>query len=192
VTLPPERVWRVFPWDPAAHEGEPFSATYVPRGQGKGRFDLPGVGGGVLYCSETPEGAVGEAIQPYRGHVLEAPDLRAGGQVLALVGVILPVEIRGRVVDLCDPQALLRLEIGPDLTASNQRRRTQGIAARLHAKGHAGLRWWSALTGDWHTVVLFRDRLVPPPTYGAPEPLTIAHPVVVEAARTLGIRRAAK
>lgn len=33
--------WRVFPWDPRAAEDEPFSVSFVPGGQGYGRFDLP-------------------------------------------------------------------------------------------------------------------------------------------------------
>jgi hypothetical protein len=188
VTLPGERLWRVFPWDPAAPEGERFSATYVPPGQGKGRFDLPRMPGGVMYCAESPEHAVGEMIQHYRGQVLDEPDLRVGGHPLALVDVRLAGHVRERILDLCDPQVLVRLGLRPDETASNDRKVTQGITARVHAAGYAGLRWWSALTGDWHTVVLFRDRLDPAPVCGAPEPLTMDHPALIEAARTLGIR----
>lgn len=188
MTAPPDRLWRVFPWDPAAAEGERFSATYVPSGEGKGRFDLPGLPGGVVYCSESPEHAVGEMIQHYRGQVLEAADLRVGGHVLALVQVRLGGRLRYRVLDLCDPEVLVRLGLRPDETASNDRKVTQRIASRVHGAGYAGLRWWSALAGDWHTVVLFRDRLDPAPGHGVPEPLRMDHPAVVEAARTLGIR----
>lgn len=189
MTVPPARVWRVFPWDRSAPEGERFSVTYVPPGQGKGRLDLPGVPGAVIYCSETPEHAVAEMIQHYRGQVLEEPDLRAGGHDLALVDLTLAPELRERVLDLCDPAVLVRLGVRPDETASHDRKVTQGIASRIHGAGYAGLRWWSALTGDWHAVVLFRDRLDPPPAYGSPELLTMDHPAVVEAARMLGIRR---
>ena len=188
MTAPPDQVWRAFPWDPAAASGEPFSVTHVPKSGGRGRFDLPGAPEGVLYCAETPDHAVGEVIQHYRGQTLEPAELRVGRHALALVGVTLTAEIRERVLDLCDPQTLMRLGVRPDETASNVRRVTQAIAARVHAAGHRGLRWWSALTGDWHTVVLFRDRMRPPPGYGAPEPLTLDHPAVVEAARVLGIR----
>ncbi len=188
MTSPPERLWRVFPWDPAAAEGARFSPTYVPSGQGKGRFDLPRMPGGVIYCSESPEHAVGEMIQHYRGQELDTADLRIGGHALALLDVMLAQQVRDRILDLCDPEVLVRLGLRPDETASNDRRITQGIAARVHGAGHTGLRWWSALTGDWHTVVLFRSRLVPAPAHGAPEPLTRDHPAVVEAARTLGIR----
>jgi len=181
----------VFPWDPDAPDTERFSPTYVPPTQGTGRFDLSGLGGGVLYLAETPEHAVAEMIQHYRGQVLDGADLRIAGHPLALVEVTLPARVRHGVIDLCDPEILVRLGARPDETASNHRKVTQRIAAQVHRVGHAGLRWWSALTGDWHTVVLFLDRLDPGPAYGAPEPLTIDHPAVAEAARVLGIRRAA-
>ncbi|CAN5677840.1 hypothetical protein BH23GEM7_BH23GEM7_30470 [soil metagenome] len=187
MTLPPERVWRAFPWDPAAPEGERFSVTYVPPAQGKGRFDLPGVPGGVLYFAETPEHAVAEMIQHYRGQTLDAGDLRLAGHSLALVGVGLSRQLRESVVDLCDPEVLVRLGIRPDETASGDRRTTQRIAASIHTAGHAGLRWWSALLGDWHTLVLFRGRVGPALEFGSPEPLRLDHPALQEAARVLGI-----
>jgi len=188
VTAPPERLWRVFPWDSAAAPGERFSATYVAPGEGKGRFDLPRMPGGVIYCAESPEHAVGEVIQHYRGQVLDEADLRIAGYGLTLIDVTLAGNVRDRILDLCDAEILVRLGVRPDETASHDRRVTQHIASRVHGAGYAGLRWWSALTGDWHTVVLFRDRLYPAPAHGAPQPLTIDSPAVVEAARILGIR----
>ena len=192
MTAPPERLWRVFPWDPAAPDGERYTATYVPSGEGKGRFDLPRMPGAVIYCSESPEHAVGEMIQHYRGQVVDDADLRMAGHALALVDVRLAAEVRNRVLDLCDPEMLVRLGVRPDETASTDRKTTQAITSRVHGAGYAGLRWWSALTGDWHTVVLFRDRLNPAPAYGTPQPLTIDHRAVAEAARTLGIRLRAR
>ncbi len=168
-------------------EGEPFSATYVPPLQGKGRFDLPGVPGGVLYLAETPEYAVAERIQHYRGQPLGPADLRVAGHDLALVSIGLQAQIRESLADLCDPATLLRHGIRPDETASRDRRATQRITADLHAAGHPGLRWWSALSGDWHAVVLFRDRLDSAPEYGTPESLTIGHTAVRDAAHVLGL-----
>ncbi|HET9984975.1 MAG TPA: RES family NAD+ phosphorylase [Longimicrobiales bacterium] len=190
MTAPPERVWRVFPWDPAAAEGERFSRSFVPRTQGHGRFDLPGAPGGVLYLAETAEHAVAEMIQHYRGQLLEEPDLYQGGYALALVEVTIPEPVRQAVADLCDPAVLLRLGIRPDETASGDRRVTQRIAATVQGHGCSGLRWWSALSGDWHTIVLFLERLAPPLAYETPESLGLDHPAVAEAARVLGIRRA--
>jgi hypothetical protein len=52
--------WRVFPWDPAAPDGAPYSARYVPPTgtQTGGRFDLGDVP--VLYLAEQPEQALAE------------------------------------------------------------------------------------------------------------------------------------
>jgi RES domain-containing protein len=184
------QLWRVFAWDPEAEAGEPFSAGWVPPSQGQGRFDLPGVPGGVIYMAETPEHAVAEMIQHYRGQTLDSADLRVAGRSLALVSIEPDRGVMNGVVDLCDARVLNRLGIQPDETASMDRRRTQAIAARLHAKGHAGLRWWSALTGDWHTIVWFRDRAENRLRFGDPEALTLTQTSVVEAARALGIAMA--
>ncbi|HEV2733187.1 MAG TPA: RES family NAD+ phosphorylase [Longimicrobiaceae bacterium] len=188
MTVSPARAWRVFPWDPDAAAGERFSPAYVPPGQGKGRFDLPGVPGGVLYLAETPEHAAAELVQQYRGQTLADPDLVVAGRRLALVAVALPDPLREEVLDLCDAAELLRLGVRPDETASRDRGATQRISAAVHAAGHAGLRWWSVFSGDWHTALLFRDRIREPLTFDAPEPLAVDHPALREAARALGIR----
>ena len=188
MTLPPARVWRVFPWSEAAAEGELYSPSYVPPLQGKGRFDLPGVPGGVLYLSESPDHAVAEHIQHYRNGELDEADLIVAGQELALVAVSLPDGIRKAIVDLCDPAILNRLRIGPDRLASGDRASTQAIAASLASEGYNGLRWWSALSGDWHTVVLFRNQLNGTLEFGTPERIYPDHPSVVAAARELGVR----
>ena len=183
----PARAWRVFPWDPEAAAGERFSPSYVPPAQGKGRVDLPGVPGGVLYLAETPEHAAAELVQQYRGQPLDDADLVAAGRRLALVAVALPGPLRESVLDLCDPAELVRLDLRPDETASRDRAATQRIGASVHAAGHAGLRWWSAFSGDWHTLLLFRDRIPRPLAFDAPEPLALDHPALREAARELGI-----
>jgi hypothetical protein len=186
-----ERVlWRVFPWNPAAAEGEPFSAGFVPAGQGRGRFDLPGRPSGVVYLAETPEHAVAELIQRFRSQPapLEQADLVVAGQTLALVAVTLSPAASAGVADLCDPELLARHGIRPDDTAARARPPSQRAAADLHAAGHAGLRWWSAFFGEWHSVVLFRDRLEPGALdYGAPAPLHLAHPALTEAALALDV-----
>lgn len=183
----PAEAWRVFPWDSDAAVGEPFSPDSVPPSQGQGRFDLPGTPAGVIYLAETPEHAVAEMIQHYRGHRLEEADLRAAAHPLALVRVTLAVPVAERVVDLCDPEVLVRLGIRPDETASGNRRLTQRIAGGIHSAGYSGLRWWSALLGDWHTLVLFRDRLGAAVEFATPEPLELSHVAVRDAMRALGM-----
>jgi hypothetical protein len=127
-------------------------------------------------------------IHHYRGQQLDAADLRVSGHALSLVRCEIARDLSDGIVDLCDPHELVELGIRPDETASPDRRTTQGIAARLHASGYRGLRWWSALRGDWHTLVLFRDRLEVSWSFDSPEPLSLSHPVVRDALRELGMK----
>lgn len=171
--------WRVFPWDPAAKAGAPFSPSYVHPSQGSGRFDVSGKL--VVYLAETAVHAVAEKLQRFRGHKVDRRDLLESGHQLALVECH-PEKIK--LADLCDPAVLVKHGIAPDVLASREITRTQAVAAALHQAGFAGLRWWSALSGDWHTIVVFEGTIA----YGEPEPLAIGHTVVQEAATALGFR----
>ena len=79
----PERVagpgWRVFPWHAGAVPGSRFSPSHVPEPTGRGRFDLPRDLSPVLYVAATPDHAVGELLQPWRGHPLEPSHLTRAG-----------------------------------------------------------------------------------------------------------------
>ena len=177
---------RVFPWDERAAAGAPYSPSFVPPQQGSGRFDL--ADSPVLYLGGSAEHAVAETLQGLRGRPFLAAALRRFGRPLALVQVDVPDDLATLVVDLDDPARLVALGLRPSDVASDDRARTRAIAARLHAEGATGLRWWSKLSGDWHAVVLFLshapfDRLI----LGAPEPLSPSHPAVVGACRQLGI-----
>jgi hypothetical protein len=183
-------LWRVFPWDPAAAEGDRFSAAFIPGGQGRNRFDLPGKSAGVVYFAESEVHAVAELLQRFRNspEPLTSEDLTSWGHTLALVQATLDPAIWPGVVDLCDPATLTAFAITADQPPSRERSRTQGIALNALGKGHAGLRWWSVFWGEWHTVVLFRERLTPDAlTYGRPTPLDIRNPAVIEAASLLDI-----
>jgi hypothetical protein len=174
--------WRVFPWDPVAKAGEPFSPQYVFPNQGSGRFDLPGKA--VLYLAEIAVHAVAEKLQRFRGQKIDRHDLKESGRPLALVEcLVAPHEI----ADLCDPKILLKLGIAPDAVASRHVGTTQPIAKILYEEGYKGLRWWSALSGDWHSVVLFVDR-VGHLQYEKPEQLTLDHQAVKDACIALGVR----
>lgn len=185
---PASPLWRVFPWDPAAAPGEPFSPTFVPPAQGSGRFDLAAAP--VLYLAESPEHAVAEKVQRYRGRELEPWDLTEFGRTLALAAAEPSPALRARVADLCDPATLLEHGIRPDQVAARSRETTRGVAAALHARGLAGMRWWSSMWGEWHAVTLFLDRVAAGELrWRVPEPLGLDHPAVREAADALMIRR---
>ena len=178
----PGGAWRVFPWDPAAQPGEPFSPSYIRPNQGAGRFDVAGKL--VVYLAETAVHAVAEKLQRFRGQRIDRKDLIESGKPLALVECRLG---RIKLADLCDPAVLLKHDIKPDVLASREVAKTQRVAAALQKAGYTGLRWWSALSGDWHTIVVFQGEI----EYGPPEPLTIGHKVVQEASVALGIQGSA-
>ena len=181
-------LWRVFPWNRAAAPGESFAPAYVRPRQVSGRFDLQDRPL-VLYLAESPEHAAGEKLQRYRARTIGKPALLEHGWPLALVSVALSEDAWASVGDLTDPLVLAELGLRPDLVASFDRHVTEDIARRIHDRGFSGLRWWSALTGDWHTTVLFLDRVSPGSlAYGVPEVLTVESPSVREAAAILGIR----
>ena len=112
--------------------------------------------------------------------------LIGAGHPLALVNVAIDPSVLTLLADLTDPAALLKHGIRPDALASRDRAVTQSISRSLFTQGFAGFRWWSALHGDWHALLLFLARLTPGElAYGRPEPLTPAQPWVVAAAREL-------
>jgi hypothetical protein len=186
-------VWRCFPWDPDAAPGAPFSATHITAGQTVGRFDLhdrpP-----IRYLAESPEHAIGEVLSAFRGTDFTPTYLRQRGHVLALAEVTLAATLVGRLADCTDPETLGALGIRPDALAHHDRTVTQLIARRIHAAGppagrYAGLRWWSALTGAWHTDVVFTDRERPGDVaFAAPRKLVADDAAVVRTLSMLGIR----
>ncbi len=181
-------LWRVFPWDADAADGEPFSLRSVPpvEKQIGGRFDNDATS--VLYLGETPEHAVAEVLRQFRGRSLKPAHLRQHGFPLALVEVTVPGQILAEAPDLADPEVLLRYGLRADTLAlpESERAITQAVSRKLYDAGLRGFRWWSAIHGGWHSTVLFVDR-VPLDTlgFGVPLSLVLDHPAVVAAAREL-------
>jgi hypothetical protein len=130
-------------------------------------------------------------LSPFRGTTFHATYLRQSGHRLALVEVRVAATLVRRIADCTDPTMLARLGIRPDELAHHDRTRTQAIARRLHARrGTAGLRWWSALTGAWHTTVVFTDRVRRGEvSFGTPHVLQPSDAEVARALAVLGIRR---
>lgn len=197
MTPPAGTGWRVFPWDPAAAAGgasAAYSATHVPARQGAGRFDL-GSDAAVMYLAETPEHAIAEKLQRFRGQTLDVRDLRESGHLLALVAIGGLAAFPRPLIDCCDPAELVRLGLRPDQLASRDKRVTQAVARRVYADGASGLRWWSALSGDWHSLVLFLapGRAEPAALApGEPIPLSLEMPALRVAADALGLRLSGK
>jgi hypothetical protein len=143
---------------------------------------------------ELPEHAVGEILSPFRGTTFHPSYLRQQGHQLALVEALLSPRLTDGIADCTDPAVLSALALRPDELAHHDRTVTQSIARRLHdlseqERTYTGLRWWSALTGAWHTTVVFTDRELPDDIcWGTPRPLSRDHPAVVRALSVLGIR----
>lgn len=190
----PRKVWRCFPWDPDSDPGRPFSAPYLVAGQTVGRFDLHDHPQ-VRYLSDLPEHAIGEALSPFRGTAFRLAYLRQGGHQLALVEVTLASSLMARIVDCTDPDMLVAHGIRPDELAHHDRTLTQAIAHCLHTLGAdtgdpAGLRWWSALTGAWHSTIVFTDRERKGEVeFGEPRYVGQSDPVLLRAMTVLGISR---
>jgi hypothetical protein len=162
----------------------------MPPAQGSGRFDVPERP--VWYLSESPVHAVSEMLQSFRSRQFNEGMLRRFDRPLALVKIDLPDDTL-HIVNLDDPAELQRFGLAPSRLASEDRTRTQAVARRVYASGAAGMRWWSKLSGDWHAVVLFLDRIpMERLEIGTPEPLTREHPAVISACRFLAMQLGAR
>jgi hypothetical protein len=144
--------------------------------------------------SELPEHAVGEILSPFRGTTFRPSYLRQQGHPLALTDVALSPRLTKHIADCTDPAVLSALGLRPDELAHHDRTVTQSIARRLHdmsrlPDAYTGLRWWSALTGAWHTTVVFTDRESPDDLrWSTPHALSPDHPAVIKALAALGVR----
>jgi len=116
-------------------------------------------------------------LSPFRGTTFRPAYLRQGGQQLGLVAVTLAPSLIARIPDCTDPAVLAELDLHAHAGAA-------GAAGAL-----AGLRWWSALTGAWHTTVIFTDRQrAREITFGAPRHLEPDDDAILRALLVLGIR----
>lgn len=179
-------LYRVFPWEPTSQPGMAFAPDYIPQHQGSGRFDLRD--SAVWYLAESPEHAVAEVLQGFRGGRFQRGMLNRFGHTLALASIDLPDDVAAHIANLDDPKVLLDHGFAPSTVASDDRARTQAVAESLFASNACGLRWWSRLTGDWHSVVLFLQRAAPSTlVISTPVALTPEHLAVAQACRFLAI-----
>lgn len=93
------------------------------------------------------------------------------------------------LADLCDPGTLASLGTRPDVVAARDRETTQELAGRIAGTGADGLRWWSRFMGEWHTVVVFSDRVGGDPlAWGEPRILEPGDPDLLAALDAIGMR----
>jgi RES domain len=179
-------LYRWFPWVPGAAATDPGGALFVPRfDQGGGRHDNPEVYGS-LYLSRLPASPVAEQLREYVGRPVEATRLLREG----FPGALATID-EGAIedlLDLDDPASLVPRGLRPSGIATRNRRPTQRMALALYQEGVAGFEWWSTIEASWINVTLFEDRAAGRlEMVGQPEPLTLDHPAVREAAEAVGV-----
>jgi hypothetical protein len=179
-------LYRWFPWVPGADAHDPGGALFVPRfDQGGGRHDNPEVFGS-LYLSRRPASPIAEQLREYVGRPVEATRLLREGFPGALA-TIDEAGVEG-LLDLDDPATLLAHGLRPSAVATRNRPSTQRMALSLYHEGLPGFAWWSTIEASWINVTLFADRSMDRlEVVGEPDPLTLDHPAVREAADAVGI-----
>jgi hypothetical protein len=179
--------WRATALDPAARDHERGGMLWFPRLlQGEGRHDNPDLYG-CLYAAAEPAGAIAETLAPFRGSGrLDPSMLRRAGRPLYL-GKLVLADGAG-VLDLDDPEVLVREDLRPSRVATRHRSTTQRQAARLH-QSHpetVALRWWSTIESMLLNLTIF-DRGAPMLELEDRRKLSLEDPEVAAAAELLGL-----
>lgn len=178
--------YRVFPYLVGAAEGDPGSPTYLHPTQGKGRLDNPGEYL-VWYFALEPTGAVGEvfADQPFFSEDMFDVPFLAGAR-RSLGTYLLPDDVT--LLELDDARALFTRGLRPTQVVERNRSATQSWALDVHRERNdrgdrmwCGVRWWSYHRPGWRIVGAWDVH----PEVVAVDDLTLKHPAVVDAARTL-------
>jgi hypothetical protein len=153
--------------------------------QGEGRHDAPTLYG-CLYASVEPLSAVVEQLAGLTGTSIEPADLFRHGHPLALGA--LELDDGAELLDLDDPEVLVRERLRPSRVATNDRSTTQEQALELFERhaGAVGLRWWSTFESLWANVTLF-DRAEGALEASDVQALEVGDDVVREAADFLGL-----
>jgi hypothetical protein len=154
--------------------------------QGEGRHDNPDLYG-CLYAAAEPIGAIAETLAPFRGSGRLHPSmLRRAARPLYLGKLVLADE--GGVLDLDDPEVLVREGLRPSRVATRRRSATQTQAARFH-QAHpeaVALRWWSTIESMLGNLTIF-DRGAPMLELDERRQLSLDDPEVSVAAELLGL-----
>lgn len=179
-------LYRLFPHEQGAGSEDEWGALHVARAyQGWGRHDNPDAYG-ALYLSREPAAAVAERLRRLLGRELTEAGLHPRGRTLSLAAI--DDAALNPLPDLDDPQELLDRGLRPSVVASRERDRTQPIALAAFEEGRDGISWWSTVESSWTNVTLFAERAIPKILLaGDPEPLSMEHPAVLEAAEALGL-----
>jgi hypothetical protein len=178
-------VYRVIPHLPTARPGEPGHPLYEHRPQRGGRIDHPDYH--VWYLSRFAEAACGETfgnLAHWDSSMLEFPQLPGARRAIGVYHLADDL----RVLDLDDPAQLMRLNLRPTQVVARNLTVTQAWGHRIwsetdaHTGDHAwqAVSWWSYHRPIW-TVLASWLR----PEFVRVEPLSLEHPVLIEAGTAL-------
>jgi hypothetical protein len=179
-------LYRTFPRIAGAGPTDPGGPLFVPRlEQRRGRHDNPEAYG-ALYLSRVPASPIAEVLREYVARGAPPHPLFREGSPIGLATI--DDSTIEELLDLDDPRSLVARDLRPSEVATRVRRTTQRQALRLYEEGVDGLAWWSTIEASWINVTLFEDRVAGRlDVVGEPEPLTLDHPAVREAAETVGV-----
>jgi hypothetical protein len=177
-------LYRVFPYLAAAATDDLGGALYVPP-QGSGRIDNTGIYS-ALYLSDAAAGAVAEAFgrfPEWTPALLEgSPSLPRSARAIARYQLAEDTP----VYNLDDPTQLLALGLRPSDVVGRDYTRSRAWARRIYDQGKwCGVRWWSYYNPAWSSFGLWDVKAL---ALAEVTPLTLDHPALVEASRTI-VRR---
>ena len=177
-------LYRVFPWSPAARDGEAGHPRFVPGISG-GRIDNPDHYL-ALYLSDGAGGACAEAFdyRPAWDKAMLRGSPSLPGSVHALATYTLDPRIS--VCDLDDAVRLVELDLRPSHVVTRDRAVTRAWALRIFGERRwGGISWWSYYDPRWSSHGIWAiDAL----TVDDVEALTLDHPAILEAADVLNRR----
>jgi hypothetical protein len=183
-------LYRLFPFRPGVVRTEEGGVLHVAAAlQGGGRHDNPDLYV-AYYASRSVVSAVAEHLKGYIRLTLTDRDLLTEYGLPYAVASLDDARLPD-LVDLDDPRVLLERALRPSRVGTRSRRTTQGIARAIYEGRASGFEWWSTIEASWTNVTLFADRALDALTVTAePEPLTVMHPAVREAAEVVGVELA--
>ena len=175
-------VYRAFPWDASAADDKSGGALFVATSS-KNRISNPDLYS-EIYVADSAEAAVAEALGDLV--VWRPATFTRAGQTLA-IGTY-DLADRG-IFDLDDIAALHGLGVKrPSRIVTPDRLTTQEWARRIfERKRYAGAGWWSHYNADWRVYGIWDPDALR--LSARPEPLSIEHPAVIEAATAISKQR---
>lgn len=135
---------------------------FIPRiRQGSGRHDIPALDG-VLYGSLNKVSSIAEYLRGFMNNKVSLTELKEFFELkddnfksVAKLNITKEVKI----LDLTEPDNLVKLNIKPSDMATHTRQITQDISAKIFTQGYDGFLWWSVLESRWTNVTLYELRI---------------------------------